>query len=493
MKYSISQLFQTFIVLAFFCNYTFSQEKKSFFDGYLWIKGTDNKEKINNLQESELRKQFNFNPIIDFSKDKVLKKYKNLVSKNSSLFLVFKSTSNEENILFSLERGSFKAYLSNQKVVCDKEVLLNKGDSKKGTLVSYLYNKNSLTGRKNGSLIIEDLLFDDKEFKNQLAELIYIPRYVTTNEKAIIESYLSIKYGISLNEGQSYFNSKGDKIWDIEQNEGYNFNITGIGKDKYTGLNQKQAKNSIDDGLTIGLNKVMKSNIENDSQINDRVFLIWGNNGKSVVLEKSTDKNQKSMKRVWKFNTISDSVTKLKTQIKIDKKLMPIETKFDVNDKEFIWLAIDSLSSSSFNYNNAKYIKATINNESEIVFDNIEFYSDVDYLFTIIKAHPSEINSNYISATDLQKKIDEENTMSNQLLIYPNPINANEKFNMQFNLKQSSNVIVQIADVNGKIIKTKNLGSIKNFIFSDNIPVSGTFLILTSIDGRIETNKLIVK
>ncbi len=249
----------------------------------------------------------------------------------------------------------------------------------------------------------------------------------------------------------------------------------------------------MDDGLTIGLNKVMKSNVENESQINDRVFLIWGDNGKSIVLEKSTDKNQKNMKRVWKFNTISDSVTKLKTQIKIDKKLMPIETKFDVNDKEFIWLAIDSLSSSTFNYNNAKYIKATINNESEIEFDNIEFSSDFDYLFTIIKAHPSEINSNYISSTDLQKKIDEENTISNQLLIYPNPINANEKFNMQFNLKQSSNVIVQIADVNGKIIKTKNLGLIKNFIFSESIPVSGTFLILTSIDGRIETNKLIVK
>ena len=441
----------------------------------------------------KLTNQFNFNPIINFSKDKTDRRYKNIVSKNSSLFIVLKSDSNEENTLLTLERGTFKISLSNKKIACDKDVLLNKGDSKNGIILSYLYNKNSLTGRKNGSLIIEDLLFDDKEFKNQLAELIYIPRYVTTSEKAIIESYLSIKYGISLNEGQSYFNSKGDKIWDIEQNEGYNFNITGIGKDKYTGLNQKQAKNSIDDGLTIGLNKVMKSNIENDSQINDRVFLIWGNNGKSVVLEKSTDKNQKSMKRVWKFNTISDSVTKLKTQIKIDKKLMPIETKFDVNDKEFIWLAIDSLSSSNFNYNNAKYIKASINNENEIVFDNIVFNSDVDYLFTIIKAHPNEINSNYTSATDLQKKIDDENALYNQLLIYPNPVNANEKFNIQFNLKQSLNVLVQIADVNGKIIKTKNLGLIKKFIFSESIPVSGTFLILTSIDGKIEISKLIVK
>lgn len=466
------------------------------FKDCLWIKNDNHRNKViqnSNNEGAELKKYLNFNSVVDFSKDKIEKKHKNLVSKNSSLFVVFKSNSKEENILLSLERGSFKTYLSNHKMVCDKEVLLNKGDSKKGILLSYLYNKNSLIGRKNGNLVIEDLLFDDKEFINQLAELIFIPRYVSVKEKDIIESYLSIKYGISLNEGQSYYNSKGDKIWDVKQNEGYNFNITGIGKDKYTGLTQKQAKNSLDDGFCVGLNKIMKSNIENEAQINDKEFLIWGNNGKSVVLEKNNDKNQKNIKRVWKMNTISDSITKFKTQIRIDKKLMPIETMFDINDKEFIWLAIDSLSTSVFNYNNAKYIKATVNNENEIMFDNIEFNSNTDYLFTIIKAKESELSTNYTFPNELQKQNDTQNSLNNQLLVYPNPINANEKFNLQFNLKKASEVIVQITDVNGKVIKTKNIGLIRNYIFSESISASGTYLIITSIDGSIETNKLIVK
>ncbi|MBY0486141.1 MAG: hypothetical protein K2P85_02965, partial [Flavobacteriaceae bacterium] len=365
---SLAKLF--FTCTIYFCCVTiiFSQEKKTLLNGCLWLKGveykTENYTTPVNEEELALRKYFNYNPCIDFSKDEILKKYKNLITKSSSLFVVFKSSSREETILLSMERGSFKATLSNKKMLCDKDVILNKGNSTSGIIVSYLFNKNSLNGKKNGNLLFEDLLFEDTEFKNQLLELICIPKFINDKEKSIIESYLSLKYGISLNEGQSYYNSKGDKIWDVKENEGFNFNITGIGKDDYLGLNQKQSKNSLQGGLSIGLKKVMKKNIENETIIKDKEYLIWGDNGKNVVLEKNSDGTQKRMKRIWKIKPISDSISKFTTQLKIDKKLMPIEVKFDINDPEFIWLAVDNSNMSEFNYTDAKYIKATINNEN---------------------------------------------------------------------------------------------------------------------------------
>lgn len=484
-------------IILFFCygGNVFSQVKKTLFNNCLWIKNENqvvkNESNLIN-QELELKKYFNFNPAVDFSKDKIVKKYKNLVTKNSSLFVVFKSASKEENNLLSIERGSFKSSLSNEKIVCDKEVSLNKGDAKKGVLLSYLYNKNSLIGRKNGNLIFDDLLFEDKESINQLAELIYIPRCVSIKEKEIIESYLSLKYGISLNEGRNYYNSKGDKIWDFKQNDGFNKRITGIGADELVQLNQKQSKNALEDGLILGLNKIKKSNNDNEIVLKNIDFLLWGDNDKATVLEKSEDVTQKRIKRVWKVKTFSDSITSFKTQIKIDKKLMPVEVIYNNQDTEFIWLAIDNSNSSDFDYKSAKYIKATSNDENEIVFDNVEFSPNSDYFFTLVKAKENPNNIETTSSKSLAKSDNDTNNLTSQFKLYPNPIKTNEKFTVQFNLNESSKVVIQIADINGKIIRTKDLGFINNYSFTESLPVSGTYLIMVYVNEKLETTKLIV-
>jgi hypothetical protein len=176
--------------------------------------------------------------------------------------------------------------------------------------------------------------------------------------------YLSIKYGISLNEGQNYYNSKGDTIWNAKQNIEYNKRVTGIGKDDQFALNQKQSKNALEDGLTIGLNKIQNTNSENEVMLNDNDFLLWADNGKNTIIEKNEVDYQKSMKRIWKLKTYSKKDNDFKTQIRIDKKQMPIEISFDSKVQDFIWLAIDNSKNTAFNYENATYIKASSNNEN---------------------------------------------------------------------------------------------------------------------------------
>lgn len=491
MKCTNVQLFSVIFLLLSFNTKMYSQESKFYLNGCLWLKNSEKGNGITELiRESEFNNNFNFNPIIDFSKKEIAQKYKNIVTKEGSLFVVFKSNSKEENVLFSLNKGTLKTTITNKKLVCDKEVLLNKGDSKNGILISYVYNKNSLIGRKNGNLVLDDLLFDNKKAMNHLVELIYIPRCISIKEKEIIESYLSLKYGISLCEGKNYYNSKGEIIWDIKENDGFNERITGIGKDTLFGLNQKQSKNSLEDGLTIGFDKIKKTNKGNSIILDNKDFLLWGDNGKSFVLEKSTETTQKRMKRVWKIKTVSDSAKIFKTQIKIDKSLMPVESNFNIEDINCIWLAIDNSYSSEFNYKNAQYFRATINDEKEIVFDNVEFLSKSDYFFTIVK---SKENPNNPYSNSLTKSSESEISISDQIILFPNPITANEKFTIQFNLNDISKVIIQIADVNGKIIKTKDLGLIDNFSFTENLSASGTYLVMLSVNGKLETKKIIVK
>ncbi len=496
MKISNTNLFINFAFLVVISNTIFSQEKKPFNGNFIWIKGNEIAIKSNsNIAQDEteiLKKTFNFNPIVDFSKDKILKEYKKRIEKQSSLFLVFKCATSDENTLVALERGTYKSTISNRKLDSDGATATYKGESKTGVIVSFIYNKNSLIGKKNGTMSISDFLYNDKLFENQLLELIYIPKSVSTKQKNTIESYLSLKYGISLHEDQNYLNSKGDTIWNVKQDKNYTKRVTGIGKDLFFGLNQKQSKNTTLDGLTIGLNKIKSTNVDNDVVLKDKSFILWGDNGKTAVLKKCDDGTQKRMKRIWKFKSISDSSAKYKVQIKIDKKQMPLDGTLNDDDdmNKFMWLAIDTSNSAEFNYATAEYSKATVNSKDEIVFDNVELNSNSNCLFTIVKA-----NENHVTATamDSNKVPSYDSNLSGKYKLYPNPISANDKFSLQFNLKETSNVTVQIVDVNGKTIKSKNLGFIDDYLYSDSLSVSGTYLILVTVNGRSETNKLIVK
>ena len=474
MKISITQLLFTIIILLGFNSYMFSQVKSSLLKDCLWIKGSEaniiSADSLN-ISADLLKKTLNFNPIVDFSKDNISKKYKNLITKKGSLFVVFKSNHTDENILLTVQRANIKATLTNIKMQCDKDITLNKGDAKTGTSVSYLFNKNSLSGKRNGNLAFDDLLYNDTEFQNQLIELIYIPNYLNDKQKNVVESYLAIKYGISLNKENNYYNSKGDKIWDVKENNEFNKHVTGIGREDVLLLNQKQSSNSLQDGLTIGIDKIKLSNGKNKSLLSDNTFIMWGDNGKNTLLEKQTDNAEKRIKRIWKVITTSIDGLTYKTQIKFDKKLMVFEIGSTTPDRDFMWIAIDSTRSTEFNYTNSKYIKATLNNENEIVFDNVKFNTKTNYLFTVVKA-PEYLISQINSTT----KTDTKNQPNSGYTLFPNPVVANEKFSVQFNLNDPSEVSIQITDINGKIIKSKDLGTIDK-----------------SINGVVEANKLIVK
>lgn len=103
-----------------------------------------------------------------------------------------------------------------------------------------------------------------------------------TQERNRIQSYLAIKYGITLGvngTSQDYVDSAGSVIWDQSVNSGYNYHITGIGRDDDAELNQKQSKtvNTADD-ITMGLTDIATTNSANANTFSaDNSFLVWGN------------------------------------------------------------------------------------------------------------------------------------------------------------------------------------------------------------------------
>ena len=189
-------------------------------------------------------------------------------------------------------------------------------------------------------------------FEGRIAEIITYTSTkndaTDTSERNRIQSYLAIKYGITLapdtnGTTKDYVNSDGTVIWDQSANVGFNYDIAGIGRDDASELNQKQSSsvNNASDGtgptegiLTVGLTDIYNTNYDNQSSnptsLGDKEFLVWGNNGVSLDLAASTvtvdasagitpalttNVSFTAMQRVWKFVETGGDIPEVKVSI----------------------------------------------------------------------------------------------------------------------------------------------------------------------------------
>lgn len=188
-------------------------------------------------------------------------------------------------------------------------------------------------------------------FNGRIAEVI---TYSATNSDANdtaarnrIQSYLAIKYGITLDPDSNgtqkdYVNSDGTVIWDQSANVGYNHDIGGIGRDDVSELNQKQSSsiNDATDGsgpiegiLTIGLSDIYDTNSDNiasnPTTFDNKEYLTWGNNGADLNLAAATIAVDMSagigglstpvsfvgMQRIWKVVETGGDIPSCKVRI----------------------------------------------------------------------------------------------------------------------------------------------------------------------------------
>lgn len=155
-----------------------------------------------------------------------------------------------------------------------------------------------------------------------MAEIFTFAERVDDTERQKIESYLAINYGITLRAStqaeKDYVDSDNNSVWDVTENSGYNYHVTGIGRDDSSDLNQKQSKTiNLTNEVSIGLGGVYTTNSANVNEFNeDKDFLVWGNNNgafsgvntNTVTIASGISTSLTRIDRIWKIVETNDDV-----------------------------------------------------------------------------------------------------------------------------------------------------------------------------------------
>ncbi|MFB6365177.1 Ig-like domain-containing protein [Paenibacillus elgii] len=149
-------------------------------------------------------------------------------------------------------------------------------------------------------------------FNGRISEVILYNRKLESVERQKVNSYLALKYGLTLKDedGQptDYVDSIGNSMWSKQDIGDYTYRITGIGKDTASGLEQRQSK-SVDSGalVTIALgNELAPSNAKATpfpADV-DKTFLTFSDNNNSTDYQLSNNEEPRTGHKLKKMDRV---------------------------------------------------------------------------------------------------------------------------------------------------------------------------------------------
>ena len=365
-----------------------------------WI----NPERIGSNQNSPKsatgKYQINYHSLLsqnEIAEEALVVELNNVPSNQISIATLFQPSTNQEQIIWSLEREEDAKsiltthrtanFLTGKYLNYDQQI-----STTEPQIQTYFINsKNNLydkirIGNKSATpnLPIEN-------FTGLIPEILIFDKILSNTERKKIESYLAIKYGITLNQTlpTNYLSSTGEIIWDAIQNEDYSSNIAGIGKDDYFQLNQKQGISINQPNLlSVSLGQLQETNNLNLSEISNLTYLIWSDNAGALKLKPDALSMSNSLQRKWAMNT-SVNIKELTTSLLFD--INQIADKIAQGDH--FWLKVDKSGTGKFPIEDVELFAA--NNiasiKNQAVFKEIEWGKTTTKrsIFTLTSSHNS--------------------------------------------------------------------------------------------------------
>jgi len=179
-----------------------------------------------------------------------------------------------------------------------------------------------------------------------IPELLVYSRVLTPLERRKAETYLAVKYGVTL--GNSYIASDDKLIWDWSANTLYNNRITGIMRDDISGLNQSLSTTSYEEEpyFSDSYDSYQDPSIRDyatryrllvigqapASELKNNTATLWGDdNGVLTAINAGGIAGIKRMTRTWKLVTNNPPPTVEEKTLLFNSNGLEVEAKFGYN------------------------------------------------------------------------------------------------------------------------------------------------------------------
>jgi len=289
-------------------------------------------------------------------------------------------------------------------------------------------------------------------------------RALTDIEQQRIDSYLAIKYGITLDNGTNdYIASDGTTIlWEVSNNTGYTNGIFGIGQDDGSALNQKVSRsvnNSNGPILATTQDFVSTNQDGGRTALGDGNFLMLGhNNATDNSFTSSFDGGANNRSdRVWKVDE-TGTVGNVYFAIPKSNYTFPTGTPSLVVSNDTTFNASDTIVSLS---------------------------DDGTYFWAII--NPTD-NQYLVLASISTLTLEDKNILN--FTLYPNP--AKNVVNLKFNSATSSILDIRIYNILGSLILTERADVQSNIVTINIASLKSGVYFLNIKDKNKETSKKLI-
>ncbi|GEM_PF-2698707 len=351
------------------------------------------------------KQNINFYPSASINDKDIIDEIKSSkITDEVSVFVVLKpSFPQQEYQLVDINSDHHLISLQSDRIKSNEDLKIKNFDSDKPYFLNYLesFKEEELSKEESKSLgdSLQQKNYPNK-FEGDIAEIIIYPKILSKLKKRKVETYLSLKYGISLPLSSDYINSQNDTIWKNNENRTFNYRLTGIGKDVNGNLDHKQSTN-VDDFqfLTIGLgDKIEAKNRLNKNSWQDLNYLLWADDSGEMVFQTKEQAPEVSLfERTWRTKLIGENIQSYTITFSFDTDLIEAKSESNERQKESsdshpelkYWLVFDSGTSDELNIQTAEFIQS-VNIPSEggqINFSGIPLKDrNESFLFTLAKA-----------------------------------------------------------------------------------------------------------
>jgi len=319
-------------------------------------------------------------------------------------------------------------------------------------------------------------------FKGYTPELLVFEKVLSPIECSIYESYLAIKYGVSMDK--SYLSGTGRVIWNYSSNTTYNNRITGYGREDSIGLNQRMATTSYQEApyYSDSCDSYLANNANNlssakrllvmgcqwDTPLNDGEYVLFGDDDYPITATNTSIAGYTTMQRKWLVCT--NSVRSFKNRIELSY-FDSLATGF-ANYQTDTYLLIDRTGTGVFSSSSESYRTDSLDsNRSKIIFRNIIWDTTRKNVFTF-----GYKTSNKVKKTNVPNPTPSD-PVSDVRIYYADPHDMTV-VTVKLQTSKPTPTVIEVNDMSGRLIFKQDLPESREVQYSDiKLPLSGIYVV----------------